>query len=63
MAQRLFQKHQKRVDSASGHALTHNRHSFNLRQMENYLEVAVAVKIMLASSLLLPGETQEACFL
>lgn len=50
---------------ASGHALTHNHCPFNLRlsQMENYLDAAVTTKIMLASSQLLPGEAQEACFL
>lgn len=31
--------------------------------MENYLDVAVTAKIMLASSEHLPGEAQEACFL
>lgn len=31
--------------------------------MENYLDVAVTAKIMLASSQLLPGEAHEACSL
>jgi len=63
MAQWLVQR--LKDGPGRGHTFTHDHCPFNLRlwQMENYLDVAVTAKIMLASSEHLPGEAQEACFL